>query len=114
PATFQDAPSAGAASLLGTYGSLNPNGAWSLYAVDDLGGDTGAISGGWTLSFTTLNFPTACSTCPTCTVTPPANITVVNDPNQCGAVVTYPAPITSGTCGAVTCSPASGSFFAKG
>jgi hypothetical protein len=49
-----------------------------------------------------------------CTITCPANITQSNDPNQCGAVVTYPAPTTTGTCGTVTCSPASGSFFPKG
>ena len=49
-----------------------------------------------------------------CTITCPANITQSNDPNQCGAVVTYPAPTTTGTCGTVTCSPPSGSFFSKG
>lgn len=49
-----------------------------------------------------------------CKVTAPANITKTNDPNQCGAVVNYPAPTTSGTCGAITCTPASGSFFPKG
>ena len=49
-----------------------------------------------------------------CTVTCPANITQPNDPNQCGAVVTYPAPTPSGTCGTINCSPASGSFFPVG
>ena len=49
-----------------------------------------------------------------CSVTCPANITQSNDPNQCGAVVTYPAPTTTGDCFTVTCSPASGSFFPKG
>ena len=49
-----------------------------------------------------------------CGLTCPANITVGNDPNQCGAVVTYPAPTTVGTCGTITCSPASGSFFPVG
>lgn len=48
-----------------------------------------------------------------CSITCPANITVSNDPNQCGAVVNYPAPTTSG-CGTTTCSPASGSFFPVG
>lgn len=114
PGTFQLPPSAGVASLLGTYGALNANGTWSLYAVDDLGGDTGAISGGWTISFTTINYPTSCSTCPTCTLTPPANITVPAEAGACSAVVNYPAPTTSGTCGAVTCTPASGSTFQKG
>lgn len=49
-----------------------------------------------------------------CDITCPANITVSNDANQCGAVVNYPAPTTQGTCGTITCSPASGSFFPKG
>lgn len=49
-----------------------------------------------------------------CTITCPANVVVSNDPNQCGAVVNYPAPTTTGSCGTVTCSPASGSFFPVG
>jgi uncharacterized repeat protein (TIGR01451 family) len=48
-----------------------------------------------------------------CTLTCPANVTVTNDANQCGAVVNYPAP-TGTNCGTVSCSPASGSFFPKG
>ncbi len=52
--------------------------------------------------------------CAACQITCPANITQSNDPNQCGAVVTYPAPTTTGTCGAVSCSPVSGSFFPVG
>ncbi|HEY3052105.1 MAG TPA: HYR domain-containing protein [Thermoanaerobaculia bacterium] len=51
---------------------------------------------------------------PACTVTCPANITVSNDPNQCGAVVTYPAATTTGSCGTINASPASGSFFPVG
>ena len=47
-------------------------------------------------------------------ITCPANITQSNDPNQCGAVVNYPAPTTSGDCCTVTCSPASGSSFPVG
>ena len=49
-----------------------------------------------------------------CTVTCPANVTKSNDPNQCGAATTYAAPTTAGTCGTVSCVPASGSFFAVG
>jgi hypothetical protein len=52
--------------------------------------------------------------CGVCTITCPANITKSNDANQCGAVVTYPAPTTTGTCGTTFCSPASGSFFPVG
>jgi hypothetical protein len=49
-----------------------------------------------------------------CTIACPANVTVSNDPNQCGAIVNYPAPTVTGNCVSVTCSPASGSFFPVG
>jgi subtilisin-like proprotein convertase family protein len=41
---------------LGVFNGLNPNGTWNLYVVDDAGIDTGSISGGWSLSFTTLDY----------------------------------------------------------
>jgi hypothetical protein len=47
-----------------------------------------------------------------CTLTC-ANITQSTDLDQCGAVVTF-TPATTGTCGTVTCTPPSGSFFPKG
>jgi hypothetical protein len=50
----------------------------------------------------------ACST-----ITCPANVTQSSDPNQCGAVVNYPAPTVDGDC-AVVCSPASGTVFPVG
>ncbi|MFN0110263.1 MAG: HYR domain-containing protein, partial [Blastocatellia bacterium] len=49
-----------------------------------------------------------------CTLTCPANITINTDPGQCSAVVTYSAPTTSGSCGTVTCTPASGATYQKG
>jgi HYR domain len=49
-----------------------------------------------------------------CTLTCPSNITQPNEANQCGALVNFSAPTTSGDCGAVTCDPASGSFFPSG
>ena len=49
-----------------------------------------------------------------CVITCPANVTKSNDANQCGAIVTYAAPTTSGGCGTVTATPASGSFFPVG
>jgi uncharacterized repeat protein (TIGR01451 family) len=48
-----------------------------------------------------------------CAITCPSNITVGNDPNQCGAVVTF-APSFGSGCGTVACTPASGSFFPVG
>ncbi|MBI4468145.1 MAG: PPC domain-containing protein [Acidobacteria bacterium] len=49
-----------------------------------------------------------------CEITCPANITQANAPNQCDAVVAFPAPTTNGSCGTVTCTPASGSTFPVG
>jgi hypothetical protein len=49
-----------------------------------------------------------------CTIVCPANISVSNDPGQCGAIVKYPNPRTRGGCGGVTCNPPSGFFFPKG
>jgi hypothetical protein len=51
---------------------------------------------------------------PLCTVNCPANITQNVDAGSCSAVVSYPNPTTTGSCGVVTCSPASGTVFQKG
>lgn len=47
-------------------------------------------------------------------ITCPPNITQPNDPGECSAVVTYTAPTANGSCGTITCSPASGSTFPVG
>jgi len=79
-------------------------------------GGTTAAGGGFDVTASAVDAQLDGSTSPivSCTLTCPANITVSNDPNQCGAVVNYPAPTTSGTCGTVTATPASGSFFPVG
>jgi uncharacterized repeat protein (TIGR01451 family) len=51
---------------------------------------------------------------PACTINVPGDITVNNTLGQGGAVVTYADPTSSGTCGSVSCAPASGSFFPVG
>ena len=50
---------------------------------------------------------------PTCSLSCPADVSVSNDTDQCGAAVTYTAPSGAG-CGTVTCDHLSGSFFAVG
>lgn len=99
------APTPSGASALSVFNGTNPNGVWKLYVIDDSIGDLGSIAGGWCLTIEREN---------ACEITCPANLVVSNDLNACGAAVNYPAATTTGTCGAVTCSQASGSFFPVG
>jgi subtilisin-like proprotein convertase family protein len=46
------APAAPYSLDMSTLNGVSPNGVWSLYVNDDLGGDTGSIAGGWSLSIT--------------------------------------------------------------
>jgi uncharacterized repeat protein (TIGR01451 family) len=50
----------------------------------------------------------------TCFLVAVTNVTTTNSPGQCGAVVTFPPPTTTGDCAPITCTPASGSFFPVG
>lgn len=52
--------------------------------------------------------------CQACAITSPSDITVANDADQCGAVVNFPAPTSTGSCGVLTTDHASGSFFPVG
>jgi hypothetical protein len=52
--------------------------------------------------------------CQTCQINPQSDITVNNDADQCGAVVNYPTQTSTGSCGVLTSTPASGSFFPVG
>lgn len=49
----------------------------------------------------------------TCSLTCPSDVSVSNDNDECGAIVTYPDPSATG-CSTVTCDHPSGSFFAVG
>ncbi len=99
------APVPSGGSALSVFNGTSPNGTWSLYIRDDTGTQAGSLAGGWCLDITTVQ---------NCEITCPANQTVSNDPNQCGAVVNYPPPTTTESCGTVTCSPLSGAFFPVG
>lgn len=46
-------------SVLGVFDETNPNGTWSLFVVDDVGGAVGDFSGGWSLQITTVDAPAA-------------------------------------------------------
>ncbi len=96
---------------LSIFNGLDPNGVWSLFVVDDAGADAGNINGGWRLNITTTD-PACCNS--PCALSVPSNIVVDNDPGVCGAIVNYPAPTFTGSCGVVTSDPPSGSFFPVG
>ena len=78
--------------------------------------DTGTSPTGGGLRIDTLSINTVTYLCcgGACMLSCPSNITVDNDPGECGAVVNYPAPPYTGNCGTVTSSPASGTFFPVG
>ncbi len=111
PAPYLNPATAGTATFASAFNGSNPNGAWSLYVSDDAGGDVGTMTGGWTISITAA--APVCNT-QTCTLNTPADIVVPPDMSGTGAVVNYPAPTFMGSCGSVTSSPASGSFFPLG
>ena len=47
------APVSAGGSALSVFNGTDPNGTWSLFIVDDGGGDTGSLTGGWELQLTT-------------------------------------------------------------
>ncbi|MEO7589169.1 MAG: Ig-like domain-containing protein, partial [Arachnia sp.] len=51
-----------ATTLAGAFTGINPNGAWKLFAVDDVSGETGTMAGGWSLTITTATAAVATST----------------------------------------------------
>jgi hypothetical protein len=111
PAPYQSPATAGAATFASVFNGQDPNGNWSLFVVDDAGLDPGSMTGGWQVEITTTD-PVCCVS--PCVLTCPANITVNNDPNQCGAAVSFTIPPGSGSCGVVTSVPPSGAFFPVG
>jgi hypothetical protein len=48
------APVASKTALLSSFNGVDPNGTWKLYAVSDLSGTYGMISGGWSLTLTII------------------------------------------------------------
>lgn len=53
---FPGAPAGAPAAALAAFAGTDPNGAWRLFVVDDVGTDRGSMAGGWSLSIET-EFP---------------------------------------------------------
>jgi subtilisin-like proprotein convertase family protein len=45
------------ATFASVFNGANPNGTWSLYAVDDIAGSPGSVNSGWSLTITTDGAP---------------------------------------------------------
>ncbi|HEY0544762.1 MAG TPA: FG-GAP-like repeat-containing protein [Pyrinomonadaceae bacterium] len=55
PQPFYQQPM-GSPTLAAGFNSFSPNGTWKLYVADDTGGESGMISGGWSLDITTAPY----------------------------------------------------------
>ena len=93
-APYQSPGRVGTATLNGTFGGQDPNGAWQLYVVDDLPDDVGNFSGGWELTITTA--PSVCSEVPP---GPSQSVlSVTGDNSVCkGSATNLQVAITGGT-----------------
>ena len=79
-----------AATFASAFNGTNPNGTWSLYVTDDVGGDVGNFNGGWQLSITS-----SAGICQTATA--PSIPTGVSAAPKFGkATVTFNTPASNG------------------
>jgi hypothetical protein len=120
PIAGRQAWSGNSGGFITTTANLGPNVAGQTIKLRfRFASDCSVAGTAWRIDTVRVTDGLVCSTSctpPECTaITCPANVTQSNDPDQCGAVVTYPAPTPVGAgCGTITCSPPSGSFFPVG
>jgi subtilisin-like proprotein convertase family protein len=87
------APAPSAATQLATFNNTDPNGTWSLYINDDVGGDSGSMTG-WCLQIETGQGPTPT---PTATNTPVPTATATNTPVPTSTSTPGPSPTATAT-----------------
>ncbi|MEN9573245.1 MAG: hypothetical protein RL514_1100 [Verrucomicrobiota bacterium] len=79
------APAGPYGTNLGNFSGSNPNGAWTLYVVDDSAGSVGVLTNGWSLQFTML--------VPTITNDLQVALADSADPVEAGSNYTYTAVV---------------------
>jgi subtilisin-like proprotein convertase family protein len=62
-APYLSPASGGSDTFASAFGGDNPNGTWSLYALDDSEGDSGQFAGGWSITVTPASYQ--CAAIPT-------------------------------------------------
>jgi len=98
--------------LLSVFNGVNPNGTWSLYVVDDLGGDIGNINLGWELNITT-SLPVCTNPCgivrlvtsSTLTRTSPSNVLANITVSNIGTLSAANVMLTTATLGGTPGTP---------
>ena len=94
-----------ASGLLSGFDGQNANGTWILNVSDSAGVDTGSVR-----RFSLIFEPV-----PTCdSIICPADLMTNTAAGTCSRVVSYAAPLGSGTCGTITCTSPSGAAFPLG
>ena len=81
-----------AAGALATFNNVSPNGTWSLYIVDDLDGDAGSLSGGWSMDITTAPFVPPTLGCGTASFSGPTSFATGSGPTARLLVISITTP----------------------
>lgn len=93
----------------GTFSVNVPAGQIVTLVIHRVGTVEGCSSYHFTVTGLPICDPSVCTG-----ITCPANIVVPSTQGQCGAIVNYTTPTAQASCGTVSCSPGSGSFFPVG
>lgn len=87
---------AGTGTLATAFGGSDPNGVWKLYIFDDSAGDTGSLSGGWSLTFVTNGGAAATTTTLTSGTNPSFTSAPGNNTTLTATVTSSGNPVTTG------------------